>query len=369
MSLLLRCPPLLDEIGLSANTYPMRVNRNQANALRGAVEQWNRQGLLDEQTTLALQQDIEVVPFDWKRLAKYSFWVALACVAGSIFSALADKALLNFIENLFQAPYIVKSLSFAILAGLIYRFGLKRWAAYPQKIFSSEAILFLGVGATAGAIYHLGKAFDSGSGHYSLLFLLSFLVYGILGYGFKSNLIWLFSLIAFGIWIGTETAYVVGGNNDFIGMNYPMRFVIFGAMLTAFTYSQKEKIWFAPFFRLTFAVGLLYLFVALYLVSIVGNYTDMSAWRQTRQIELFYWAILLAIVSAAAIYHGLKFDFGMTKGFGITFLLMDIYTRFCEYLWGTVHVAIFFALLAVSFWFLGNYAEKIWHLGETKNTP
>ena len=183
----------------------MRLNRNQATALRGAIDQWKRHGLLDEKTTSILQQDIEIVPFDWKRLAKYSFWVAIICTVTSVGAVLADKALLALLESLFNAPYIVKFFGLSIASGFIYWVGIRRRAIHPYKVFSNEAILFFGVVATAGAIYQLGRAFDTGSGHFSVLLLLSFIVYGTLGYYFKSNLIWLFALISFGSWMGTET--------------------------------------------------------------------------------------------------------------------------------------------------------------------
>ena len=347
----------------------MRVNRNQATALRGAIEHWNRNGLLDEKTTSTLQQDIEIVPFDWKRLAKYSFWVAIICTVTSVGAVLADKALLALLESIFNAPYIVKFFGLSILSGLIYWAGIRRRAIHPYKVFSNEAILFLGVIATAEAIYQLGRAFDTGSGHFSVLLLLSFFVYGILGYYFKSNLIWLFALISFGSWMGTETGYASGWGAYYLGMNYPLRFILFGGVLTGLALSFERKNWFEYFFRSTLAMGLLYLFIALWIMSIFGNYGDMNSWNQVKQIELFHWSLLFGLASAGAIYHGLKFDNGMTKGFGITFLMINLYTRFFEYFWDSVHKAIIFALLGVSFWFLGSHAEKIWHLGENKKTP
>ncbi|MGZ3746273.1 MAG: DUF2157 domain-containing protein [Pseudobdellovibrionaceae bacterium] len=344
----------------------MRVNRNQATALKEAINHWNRNGLLDEKTTSALQQDIEVVPFDWKKLAKYSFWVALICIITSIGAVLADKILLALLESIFHAPYIVKFFGLSILSGLIYWVGIRKRAIHPYKVFSNEAILFLGVIATAGAIYQLGRAFDTGSGHFSVLLLLSFFVYGILGYYFKSNLIWLFALISFGSWMGTETGYASGWGAYYLGMNYPFRFVLFGGILTGLALSFEKKNWFEYFFRSTLTMGLLYLFIALWIMSIFGNYGDMASWNQVKQIELFHWSLLFGLASAAAIYHGLKFDNGMTKGFGITFLLINLYTRFFEYFWDSIHKAIIFALLGISFWYLGSRAEKIWHLGESK---
>ena len=44
----------------------------------------------------------------------------------------------------------------------------------------------------------------------------------------------------------------------------------------------------------------------------------------------------------------------MSRGFGLTFLFINLYTRFFEHFWDHMHKAIFFALLAVSFWCLGT---------------
>ncbi|MCB0405720.1 MAG: hypothetical protein KDD51_13135 [Bdellovibrionales bacterium] len=51
-------------------------------------------------------------------------------------------------------------------------------------------------------------------------------------------------------------------------------------------------------------------------MSIFGNYGDMTSWNEVKQIELFQWSFLFALVAGGAIYHGLRFDNGMTKGFG-----------------------------------------------------
>ncbi|PYM49677.1 MAG: hypothetical protein DME14_08055 [Candidatus Rokuibacteriota bacterium] len=45
------------------------------------------------------------------------------------------------------------------------------------------------------------------------------------------------------------------------------------------------------------------------------------------------------------------------------------YTRFFEYFWDSLHKAVFFAVLAVSFWYLGRKAEAIWHIGQHDVQP
>lgn len=153
------------------------------------------------------------------------------------------------------------------------------------------AILFLGVLATAGAIYQLGMALDHGSGHFSILLLLSFLVYGMLGIAVESNLIWVFALASLGSWMGTETGYMSGWGAYYLGMNFRLRFVLFGGILAAGAFALETHPKAQRFYRSTLAMGLLYLFIALWIMSIFGNYGDMQAWERAKQIELFHWSI------------------------------------------------------------------------------
>jgi hypothetical protein len=148
-------------------------------------------------------------------------------------------------------------------------------------------------------------------------------------------------------------------------MNFPLRFVLFGGILTAAAFTLETHPKTQRFYRSTLTMGLLYLFIALWIMSIFGNYGDMQAWERAKQIELFHWSILFGLVACGAIYHGLKYDNGITKGFGLTFLFINLYTRFFELFWDSIHKAIFFALLGLSFWYLGTRAEKIWNLGRS----
>jgi hypothetical protein len=216
---------------------------------------------------------------------------------------------------------------------------------------------------TAGAISQLGIALDTGSGHYSLLLLLSFLVYAGLGVMLESNLIWVFALASLGGWMGMETGYMSGWGAYYLGMNYPLRFVLFGALLTGCALVLEHHPIAQRFYRSTLVMGLLYLFIALWIMSIFGNYGDMNSWERVKQIELFHWSLLFAAVAAWAIYHGLRHDNDITKGFGLTFLGINLYTRFFELFWDNLHKAVFFALLGASFWYIGSKAETIWNMG------
>jgi uncharacterized membrane protein len=344
----------------------MKVSRKQAVVLRHAIHSWKQAGLLDPVVAAKLDADLDVSAFDWKKLAKYSFWVAIVCIVISVGAVLADQILLEMLAQIFNAPPSVKCLVLGALSACIYGFGLRRRTREPDKEFSNEAILFIGVLTTAGAVYQFGKALDNGSGHFSVLLLLSFFIYGVLGLRFKSNLIWLFALVSLGSWMGAETGYESGWGAYYLGMNYPLRFVLFGAVLTVIAFALAKHAWFAPFHRSTLAAGLLYLFIALWIMSIFGNYGDVNSWQGVKQYELFKWSILFGLAAVAAVWHGLRYGDAMTKGFGLTFLFLNLYTRYFEYLWNGLHKALFFAILALSFWYLGSKAETIWRIGEGK---
>jgi hypothetical protein len=341
----------------------MKLTKNKAKIVKSIIEAWVEENVISQDQSQVLFESYEVVTFDWKRLAKYSFWISIICIIISVGAIVADDFLRRLLAKLLEAPESIKCLFTAIIAALIYCYGINRRNKKPAKIFSNEAIFFFGVLATASSIFFLGRATDIIIDHFSLLILLSAIIYGILGLWISSKLVWIFSLLSIGSWMGTETGYLSGWGAYYLGMNYPLRFVLFGIILIAS--SQTFNLWRSriEFLRPTRAMGLLYLFIALWIMSIFGNYGDMQEWEKVKQIELFHWSLLFGFTAILSIYHGIKEDDGMTRGFGITFLIINLYTRFFEYFWNNTHKAIFFGILAISFWFLGSRAEKIWNQG------
>ena len=346
----------------------MQVSKKEGRVLNNAINKWVENGVISAAQSSELKESYVVTPFDWKRLARYSFWLAIVCVLIAISSLLADKWLLVLLATLFTAPEVVKCAFFTALATLLYYLGVRRKAGQPGRVYSNEAIFFLAVAATAAAIAYLGMVMDNGSGHFSLLLLLAALVYALLGLWFPSRLVWLFALLALGSWFGAETGYASGWGAYYLGMNYPLRFVAFALVLLAcgsFVFGRWHNR--SGFWGVTKAVGLLYLFVALWLLSIFGNYGEQAGWFRAGQAELLFWSLLFAVAAGVAIWHGLKQDDGMSRGFGLVFIFINLYTRFFEYFWGGTHKAVFFALLALSFWYLGSRAEKIWQLSLLKS--
>jgi len=247
------------------------------------------------------------------------------------------------------------------LAVLCFGAGFYYKRRYPKKVLSTETLMLVGVFATAASIGFLGKIIDKNSSHYSLLFLSSVLIYAILALKLDSKLIWTFMLISLGVWFATETAYHSNWGFKFWGMNYPLRFTIFGTILTVLAFWIQPKFEKLRDFQPTsYVVGLLYLMISLWTLSIFGNYSDLYSWTEVRQFQIFYWGLLSIAISVFLVLYGLKKKDNVTREIGFVFLVINIYTRYVEYLWDNINRAVFFLILAISFWFVGRWAEKIW---------
>lgn len=338
------------------------ISKKQGKLLHEVMQHWDQDALIDAPTKQKLLDSLEIRPFDWKKLAKWSFWVSLICFVISLGAVFVDDFLVDLFERIFTSSSIALALVFGAAAAGLLVWAFQRRKKYPTRIFTNEFLIVLGAMATAACIGYIGKTFDNGSGHYSILFLLGVLTYGAIAILFPSKLVWSLCLLCLGSWFGTETGYVSGWGAYFLGMNYPLRFVAFGSILTAlsFVFARTPKL--AEFRKSTFVLGLLYLFIALWIMSIFGNYGDTSDWERAENYTLLGWGLLFGLAAIAAIVYGLKADDATSRGFGIVFLFINLYTKYFEYFWNGTHKAIFFAVLAVTFFFVGRNAEKIWNL-------
>lgn len=345
----------------------MKIDQEKSEFLDEMLEHWKAERLLSEDDVRRLKNSYETKSFDWRRLAQYSFWIAMACGVISLGALLIDKDILTYLEKLYDTPDILISLLSAATAGVLYYYSFKRKKTHTTQVFSNDAMVFSAVMLTANAIAYLGKSIGKGDANYPLLILFSVFVYGCLAFVFRSRLIWIFVLISLGAWYGTETGYLSRWDMYFAGMNYPLRFVVFGFVLTGAALLLRKVKAFALFQPATYICGMIYLFVSLWLLSVFGNYGDLDEWASVRQLDMFYWAIISAALCTISIFVGLKYRDDVAREFGITFLFLNLYTRYFEYFWDSWHKALFFCVLAASFWIIGRRAEKIWNLEFLKN--
>ncbi len=170
----------------------MNVTRKEQRIIQRALNAWQASGELTPSDSQRLAQTMRVSPFDWRRLSRYAFWTALACVLISLGSLFADSELVAWLLSLFSHSALMRILLPALLAVVCYGWGFRRQRRETQWHYSTEAILFLGVVFTAVALWQLGERLDNGSSHIAPLFLAGCVIYGAIGYIARSGLVWLF---------------------------------------------------------------------------------------------------------------------------------------------------------------------------------
>ncbi|MBE8719889.1 DUF2157 domain-containing protein [Sphingobacterium pedocola] len=337
------------------------LSKQEIEVVQEVLDHWQEQGLLEQSKVTELKDNIGEKGFEWKTMARYAFWVALASLVFAVVSLFSDDALVKFVERFYETPNLVFCVLFGALAALFYVLGFRNKKRFPEKTFSNETLMLAGSFATAACIGFFGQVVDRNTSHFTILFLLSIVIYGILSVKLQSKLIWIFTLVALGIWFATETAYHSDWGFRFWGMNYPLRFTIFGILLTVFAiWGQPRVPVLQPLHSTSYVVGLLYTMIALWCLSIFGNYSDFAAWTEVRQYEIFYWGLLGITLSLGLALYGMKVKDNVSRDIGFMFFLLNLYTRFVEYLWDNINRTVFFLILAVSFWFVGRWSEKIW---------
>ena len=336
----------------------MKVSKKEFRTLRKALAGWGHDNLITEQQQQQLQDSLKVKQFDWQSVARYSFWTAISCMLIALLRVLLDDELLALIKQLFNAPLLVKSGFCLLLAMILIGFGVNVRRQSPKRVFSYDTLFFLGMLSVASSIFFLGAYLDTGTGHFPPLILLGAFIYLLLGWSLVSSLMWISGLLALGCGVVLEMGFQSGWESHFMGMNYALRTLLFGSVVLFLSHGLKTL---KPFlFKNSETLALFYCFISLWLLSINGNTED---WNFPGHKEVLPWILGFAFVSLITVFFGAKFEDEIMRGFGLVFFFVNVYTRYFEYVWGEVHGALFFALLAMSFWLMSRYAEKLWLFG------
>ena len=101
----------------------MNVTRKEQRIIQRALNAWQASGELTPSDSQRLAQTMRVSPFDWRRLSRYAFWTALACVLISLGSLFADSELVAWLLSLFSHSALMRILLPALLAVVCYGWG------------------------------------------------------------------------------------------------------------------------------------------------------------------------------------------------------------------------------------------------------
>lgn len=333
----------------------MELDKQEWRTLHKALDEWEKEGKLTHEQTGELRKSIQLKRNERQQIAQYFFIVAISCTILAFGALFIDEKFLEKIKNYFSLSNMFIALLCALLAGV--------WFWYINRIrdrhsdIAQEVYMVLGGLLTVTSVVYFCKDIGFGAKYNGFLIVCAAMLTS-LSVLFRSRALWIAGVLAVMGWYGSFSAWQQNSGNLFIGMNYPMRFAVFGLVILVLSFLQKNVVRLQFAQHITYIAGMLIFFTGMWGVSIFGNYGNMAAWAQVRQVQVLAYSIVFAAFAILSFYLGLKYRNDAARDFGILFLLLNLYSRYFEYFWDAINKGIFFLVLAVSFWFVGRWIEK-----------
>lgn len=329
----------------------MERDKHERAIIESAIDEWEQQNVLPSETANQLRQTLVTRTDSRGQLSQYFFVIAVSSALLAFGSLFIDEKIIEHLRRTFLLSNYTIAFGSAIASALLYYLVEKRKAQLPMPTY--EAYLIPGTLLAIVALVYLCKEIGNGAS-YSFFLGANTVLLMALSTAFRSRVIWVAAILSAMGWAGAfTTAY--SHENLFLGMNYPVRFTVFGLIVLGVSQVQKGVSRMAGFSKLTYQLGLLIFYTGLWGVSIFGNYGSLDRWRAVRQTHVLVYALIFGICAGVGLYMGIKKDDDALRDYSVLFLLLNLYTRYFEYLYSALNKGLFFLFLAVSFWFLGRW--------------
>ena len=94
----------------------MKLPKKSYSQIIEALEYWKNEKMLDKDKLSELKASIQPIVFDFSKLAKYSFWIAIACFITSVSAMFMDRILMELLCKIFNSPVVVKFIFMLFMA-------------------------------------------------------------------------------------------------------------------------------------------------------------------------------------------------------------------------------------------------------------
>ena len=320
--------------------------------VRRELDELLREGLLEPAAYQQLCERYPTEGWDWRSLGRwFLIFGAVSVVAGL---AILGRTLFEF-----TLTKLAVVLGIATLASL----GGGQWfkRTRPALVWTGLSLELLGGPLLIGLTFTLGAIYSTGSGNWPALLLIDLLLLIGLSYALRNVLLLGLSAVVFFCWFGGFTGYASGWGAYWFGMNYPLRFLMaaIAMIAVAVIHQQSENgplATYRGFFKVWLSGGLFFAEMALWLLSLFGNFDRASDWwYDASATELVLFNGLWAGLNVALVGLGARRAMRMLTGYGATFLIIQIYTLFFAHL--AEHLGLLLSLLiagssalALTFW-------------------
>ncbi|KAA2239176.1 hypothetical protein F0L74_23505 [Chitinophaga agrisoli] len=338
----------------------LEVDQRENRLLQKAIAQWQETQLINREQAEQLQQSLHVRAnnIEWQTITLYIFIAAISCALMAFGSLVLDEKWIEVLRKKLSLTDGIISVLFALLTIFLAYNGFRRKQAAPSFSLNRELYWLLPILSTGVTVVYLGKSLQYLGGNYGLFWLLATFCYGVLALAVPSRLLWTATLLCLAPAYVKLTYYITGDASWFLGMNLPCRLFLLAVVMLALHRLALPNRRYHSVGHITWAGGWLLLLLSAWLISIFGNSGTWSEWQQLRQVRLIWWVAGYTVLCGGVVLLGIKRRDAMVRDMGVIFLLLDMYTRYFEYLWDRTHKGLFFTILALSFWWIGRRIEK-----------
>lgn len=336
----------------------LEVDKKEAYLLQKAVRQWESENLITPEQASRMKETWRIREGDWQVVTLYIFIAAISCALMAFGSLVLDE---KWIE-VFRLKYsLTDGIIAALFAGLtifLCFHGYRRQQKNPDYSLNRELFWLLPILSVGVSVVYLGKSLQYLHGNYGAFWLLATATYGVLGILLSSRLMWTATLLCLIPAYVKLTYYMSDGQSFFWGMNLPCRMILLAFIMVGIHLIFRNNRLYKQVKHITWVGSWLLLLLSAWMISVFGNTATFEEWQQVRQVHLLWWVAGFTILCILVLIWGIKTHDTMIRDMAVLFLLLDLYTRYFEYLWDRTHKGVFFTILALSFWWLGKLLER-----------
>ena len=253
----------------------------------------------------------------------------------SIFGSIAVAAGVLFLgAEIFEFTLVKLAILLGVsIAGCFFtswRLAMRKLTWTKRSVELLAGLMIVGLSFTLGIIY------STGSGNWPLLLLIDLLILLPLAYLLRNVLILILCAIVFFTWFGGVTGYASDWGMYWFGMNYPSRFLMAGLLMIAISLLHRNAEQYLlrvydGFFKVWLSCSVFFCEMALWLMSLFGNFGGIFEHYLETAIELFLFNVLCAGFNLAILKLGSLYGLRMFRGYAITYLVIQGYTLyFCH---------------------------------------
>ena len=225
--------------------------------------------------------------------------------------------------------------------------------------------------ALQGLTFLLAIDFSTGSKNWPALIGFQSALLVVLAYALRNRLILIHAGVCCFIFFGGETGYMSGWGAYWLGMTYPIRFLLAGIAFLCVSWLHAVVLRgpYQAFSRVYTHLGLLDIHFSLWFLSVFGFFEKEVTWNNNSGERLAF-TFLWGVVSIGSLVAGGALGQSTVRSYGMTFLVINLYTFYFQFVIANSAGAWFLHLLLVggSLVWLGFALERTLR-GDTPDAP